>query len=149
MTSADGTELRSYSFSVERDGTSYLQWQAENFQDNTANTISGATADPSGDGIANLLKYAFGLDPNQYSLEGLPVISESSEGLTVTYNKLVSASDLTYRVEWSTNLQDWSSTGVTEVTLETGSKTQQVRATLPNSSATQVFARVGLSLDQP
>ena len=149
VTSADGTELRSYSFSVERNGTSYLQWQAENFQDNTANTTSGATADPSGDGIVNLLKYAFGLDPNQYSLEGLPVISESSEGLTVTYNKLISASDLTYRVEWSTNLQDWSSTGVTEVTLETGSETEQVRATLPNSSATQVFARVGLSLDQP
>jgi hypothetical protein len=68
--------------------------------------ISGDAADPAGDGIPNLLKYALDLDPN--SAEPNPFVPAASNGLfTVTYPVSASASDVALGIEWSTNLVNW------------------------------------------
>ncbi len=55
----------------------YPEWKARVFSAAEQNeaTVSGETANPAGDGIPNLLKYALGLDPHQSSSAGLPTTS--------------------------------------------------------------------------
>jgi hypothetical protein len=68
--------------------------------------ISGDAADPAGDGLPNLLKYALGLDPN--ATEPTPFLPAVSNGFfTVTYPLSSSAPDVTLGVLWSTNLIGW------------------------------------------
>src|ERR1700736_4745487 len=76
----------------------YLGWKQRVFTEaeQTDPTISGElTPSPAGDGIPNLLKYAFGLDPRQDGSLGLPQLGrqetidpnagEATTHLTITY----------------------------------------------------------------
>jgi hypothetical protein len=70
-------------------------------------SIAGDNANPSGDGIPNLLKYAFGLDPTTSETSGLPVISAPDDFLQVNFNILSADTDITYIVETSDDLIHW------------------------------------------
>jgi hypothetical protein len=76
-------------------------------------TISGNTAVPMGDGIPNLLKYALNLNPMINGQSGLPVGSmmtiSGSDYLTLTYNQVILATDITYIPEVSGDMQSWNS----------------------------------------
>ena len=73
-------------------------------------SISGDQANPSGDGICNLLDYAFNLNPNLHNNQSvLPQTSVSGGYLSLTYTSNSTASDLTYTVEVSSDLQTWKS----------------------------------------
>ena len=79
-----------------------------------ANTaISGDTANPEGDGIPNLMKYALGLNPWTNGVRGLPVKSIISTGsgnyLALTYTQVLSDTDITYAVQVSNDLRNWYS----------------------------------------
>lgn len=51
----------------------FAAWQGEQFGEDAENElVSGAAADPDGDGLINLLEYAFVLDPQVASPGGLP-----------------------------------------------------------------------------
>lgn len=88
---------------------SYAEWQ-------TGNGLSGgnavATANPSGDGTPNLLKYAFGLDPNVANAAQLPrpvvqnhvVAGNAQPYLTITFPRQIGTGNLTYTVEVSGDL---------------------------------------------
>ncbi|MBK8478496.1 MAG: hypothetical protein IPL39_20075 [Opitutaceae bacterium] len=52
--------------------TSLADWKALHFGVETDPALIGDSADPDGDGIANLLEYAFGLEPLSPSRTGLP-----------------------------------------------------------------------------
>ncbi len=71
------------------------------------------TATPAGDGIPNLMKYALNLNPFVNGLSGLPVGSLITTGsgnyLTLTYTQVISATDITYTVQVSNDLQTWNS----------------------------------------
>lgn len=69
--------------------------------------IAGDTANPAGDGIPNLLKYAFGLDPTVRETSGLPVITEPDGFLQVNFDILSADTDITYIVETSDDLINW------------------------------------------
>ena len=75
-------------------------------------TISGVTANPAHDGVANLLKYAFNLNPLVPARCGLPVagttISGGSRYLTITYTTQPLACDLTYSVQASPDGVNWT-----------------------------------------
>ncbi len=81
-------------------------------------SVSGDNADPDQDGIPNLLEYAFALDPLVASTKGLPAGSLTTTGgtnfLTVTFQRPMSATDVTYRVLVASNLYAWE-TGCTFV----------------------------------
>jgi hypothetical protein len=111
--------------------------------------IAGPLADPGDDGVLNLLKYAFGLDPNLTSRAGLPQTAQNGGDLTLTYPKNLDASDLTFEVEWSTNLTDWSSVGVTETILSDDTVTQTIEASISSGVDTTKYLRLRVDLIQP
>ena len=73
-------------------------------------TVSGPSANPAHDGMVNLLKYAFGLDPTlTNATAGLPVAGQSGGALTLSYIRRHDVADLTYTVEVSSDLVTWQS----------------------------------------
>jgi len=92
---------------------------------------SGALADFDGDGIVNMLEYAFHLDPifnEQKTLEadtgyrGLPLVRkeviEDEERLTIEFlrRKNSNGAALTYTHEFSSDLGEWETVGTVNVT---------------------------------
>jgi hypothetical protein len=97
-------------------GTSSAQltWLQNNFTATQLGNpgIVGDTADPAGDGIPNLLKYAFNLNP---WVEGQPLLPQpvfAAGNLTLTFP--APQADLAYIVEASADLVNWSTAGVTQ-----------------------------------
>jgi len=134
-------------------------WRFANFGAN-ANTpsIAGDLANPSGDGIKNLLKYALGLNPLIPTSTGLPTVSKSGGYLTITFSRPTTATDVSYLIEvagdlsgsWATG-STYSSSGTiptnantTEVSNTTsgGINTIVVRDNTAITSATQRFIRL-------
>ncbi len=125
----------------------FSAWQGLTFGTDAGNPlIAGWSANPSGDGVSNLLKYAFGLDPHAASTGGLPVMGLNGGVLTLAYAKVLSAADITYTVQWSTDLSTWNSTGITEQTLGVSAGTEQVLATATGAPAQAKFIRVLITL---
>lgn len=85
-----------------------VQWREANFGGNMATaSIAGDNANPAGDGIPNLLKYAFGLDPTMSESSGLPVVTATSGYLQVSFNVLNADTDISYIVETSNDDFHW------------------------------------------
>ncbi len=86
------------------------QWQDQYFSasqlDNPA--VSGPTAAPAGDGVANLIKYALGMNPLVDSVVGLPVVSNNGGFLEIQFQRNLSATDITYSVIASDDLVTWT-----------------------------------------
>jgi hypothetical protein len=90
--------------------TAYPAWQNTEFGANASNpAIAGETANPAGDGPSNLMKYALGMNPNVNSLSGLPLVTNSGSGLQMQFMRNLSATDVSYLVQTSDNLQTWTS----------------------------------------
>jgi hypothetical protein len=77
--------------------------------------VCGDGADPDGDGMPNLLEYAFDEDPRTPAGTTTPFTGQSrsawTNGLpypTITYRRRTGPCDVTYTVEGSSNLHDWS-----------------------------------------
>ncbi len=94
----------------------YEGWLARNFDpEELANpSISGPTADPQGDGMPNLARYALGLDLNDPPETGVPVIEPVGTGETsyidYAYRRLLHEErSVLYRVEYAHELDaGWS-----------------------------------------
>jgi hypothetical protein len=73
-------------------------------------TYTADSANPTGDGMPNLMKYALGLNPNLTlsGAAGLPTFSANGTTLGFAFTRVRDASDITYRVEQSFNLSSWS-----------------------------------------
>ena len=150
VTSGDGNATRTYSLAVicSEDGSPFQSWQSLYFGDDAGNDlIAGPDADPSQDGVVNLFKYALNLDPNVSLQEGLPVPETIGGDLTLTYTKVLTATDLTYVVECSTDLINWTTSGITEQVLSDDGTTQQIRASTPTAGVTTKFMRLRVTLE--
>ncbi len=124
-------------------GDSFSTWIANYFASAPNNS---ATANPTGDGAPNLLKFAFNLAPNQPNaavmtagngVSGLPLIRVEDIGgprFTIEYLRRKGAG-LTYQVQSSTDLQTWGAASVSPV----GAPTR----------IDSVWERVKLQCDQP
>jgi subtilase family serine protease len=101
--------VRAIQFNV---GASFASWAATNglFGENA---LPGAN--PSGDGINNLLKYAFGMDPNiaygpdrhltpGSGTSGLPLVTMSGGRLRIEFVRRINATDLTYTAQFGSDL---------------------------------------------
>ncbi len=68
------------------------------------------TADPDGDGIANLIEFAFGLNPTlPDDTEGmLPILSSSGGDFSFTFRQNTLLRGITYRIETSPDLEIWT-----------------------------------------
>ena len=96
--------------------TSYNGWQEQYFTSQQINdpAISGDQAAPLGDGMCNLLKYAFGIAPNVLASNWQPFVRVQTVGalpyLTLSFRRVPANDDLTYLVEAADSLDDgaWS-----------------------------------------
>ncbi len=69
---------------------------------------------PAGDGISNLMKYATGMDPNQPcgSVTKLAVREEAGgKYLVLSWSVNPEATDVTFHVESSSDLEEWADEG--------------------------------------
>ncbi len=113
------------------------------------------------DGIANVAEYAFGLNPASASTAGLPIAGRKNyagtDYLSLTFTRSAFATDLTYLVEASSDLEAWTeiarSAGGAATTgpgfvSESGSGSAisvEVRDTVPMSGTAARFMRVKIS----
>ena len=102
--------------------------------------ISGDLADPDGDGIVNLLEYAFAQEPLTY--EPAPALMLSSGELTLTYRRNLLALDLTYLVQKSTDNSDWPPALPTEEIFSDDGSVQLIRAHVPIGNDAATFLRI-------
>ena len=121
-------------------------WRQAHF-DTTANSGDAAdSADPDGDGIANLLERALGTDPNAASTAGLPESSTETVGadtfLALTIAKSPAATDVTFTVEVSGDLAIWNSGPSHTTIIENTSTLLKVRDNTPMSGAPKRFIRL-------
>ena len=125
-------DLAVQTFQVSAFDTPFEVWRFEQFGTNATNVaISGDFADPDGDGIVNLLEYALHLDPNVAGTTGLPTaeVDAGCECLTLTYNKVLAATDLVYTAEGADEPGgSWSTNGITEAVVSADNATQTIKA---------------------
>lgn len=98
--------------SADRPAT-YTAWANQQFplsaeRDDPA--VSGPNAEPGGYGITNLVRYALGLGRHDAPSPALPVLTSDAAALRFRFRFDPGLIDLTYRVEASTDLADWSET---------------------------------------
>lgn len=102
----------------------YASWCARHFTTTELATpsISGANADPDGDGLSNLLEYALGCSPCQASSgrASLPTLQQSAGEWIFTFQRPASAPGVAYTVQQSTDLQNWSDTDLAPERIATG-----------------------------
>lgn len=87
----------------------FQDWQTTNFTPaqlgNSA--ISGATADPDGDGLKNLQEYAFFGQPLTAEGNLSPLLSQAAGHLVLTYRERHSLFDVSIRLQGSDTLLNW------------------------------------------
>ncbi len=104
------------------------------------------TGDPDGDGITNFEEYAFGLAPNSGASVNAIVdtLDEASGSFSYT-RRLLSLTDLTYSVWYSTDLSEWTEDhGAVEGTPVVDGEVETVPVTLTGSllGNTKLFVQV-------
>lgn len=105
----------------------YAEWVTRCFRRDASAEQTNVDADPDGDGIPNAVEYAFDLSPLHADIAGVPrgfiAAGPLSNGdyHAVEYRRRVGATDLTYDVQASTNLVNWTSSATNSVTLEIAS----------------------------
>jgi len=128
----------------------FASWQLFHFGTDAGNPlIAGPAANPSKDGVSNLLKYAFGLDPNINSVAGLPESGFGGGLLTLTYTQVLAATDLVYTVEWSPDLNLWHSTGITQQPVGGDFTSNRIRASVSTGSNPAKFMRLKVTKANP
>ncbi len=122
-----------------------------------------ARTEPAGDperfGVANLLRYAFDLDPRRpLVMGGLPEVTieipagESELFQSITYQRFLDASDVEYRVQVSEDLENWNDLDdAVDVSVESvpGERHQRITVRDPQPVGTDGgrFMRVQVSQD--
>ncbi|MES2924918.1 MAG: LamG-like jellyroll fold domain-containing protein [Verrucomicrobiota bacterium] len=131
----------SVSFLVTVQTTLAGSWRQLWFGSTAATGSAATTADPDSDGITNFWERAFNLNPTLANSGAAvwPAVSESGGQLVLTYTRSIAATDLTYQVEWSTDLQTWSSVGVTDSLVSSDGTTQQRAGKVPLATGSPLF----------
>jgi kumamolisin len=124
-------------------------WQAANFTPaQLANpAISGPAAVLGPDSATNFLKYAFGVLPTAAVPPGGQTVTVSGPVYTFTHTRPAANTDLTYTVQVSADLENWSSTGVTQQLLSTDATGMQTWQAQYPTTASAAFFR--LLITQP
>lgn len=82
-------------------------WRTLNFGSAANSGIGANTEDADFDGVANLIEYAFGLNPNSGSSLQSPPAVLSGGNLFFSYTQPPGVSCINYGAEWSTDLIEW------------------------------------------
>ena len=109
---------------------------------------NGIEGDSDEDGIANLVEYAFGLDPFTYNLITEKVNFENQgQDLVLRYAADVSIDDIKYVVEYSDDLSHWMTDEIYEIVESTVGSIENRKATISKSGRNRRFMRINITLD--
>lgn len=115
-------------------------WRGARFGGESSNPmVAGNEADPDGDGLANLLEYALGTNPQGFTPPPVPSLDGGT--LSIIYTIDLLATDVTLTPQWSDDLGDWQSGGFTLETLGEVDSVRTVRASVA-ASAGKRFLRL-------
>ncbi|MGV3664075.1 MAG: cadherin-like beta sandwich domain-containing protein, partial [Prosthecobacter sp.] len=132
VTAQDGTTTKTYTTTVTR--WTYVEGWRNQYFATIANSGNAAdTATPQSDGLPNLVKFAFGMNPTVNGVSPVVAVKNGSV-LEFTYPRSIEAmAECTFVVEWSDTLVSgsWSTTGVTENILSATATVQQVKVSIP------------------
>lgn len=122
----------------------FAAWVKANFLATDPPADQTAAADPDGDGIVNLLEYAFGLNPKTPDRTGLPWASlvsiDSQTYVNLTYFRPKSPpTDLSYEWTTSPDLKSWYPLSV--IDMGTSSSSQGERVAVMARTQTPALAR--------
>ncbi len=87
----------------ERDCAPYAAWQSARFTPLALADplISGPSADPDLDGLANIIEFAFGLNPNSGASMTIPAAMPVGENFVVSFTQPAGVGGIVYMAEWS------------------------------------------------
>ena len=129
--------------------TPWTAWQTGRFSaaELLDPAVHGALQAPDHDGICNLLKYAFRLERQHPDLSQLPKVAAVGDSFSLTYVRNPQATDLTYVVEVSSDLQTWNSganftTAPVLIRDDSLTQTLQVSALPPPAGAAARYVRL-------
>ena len=155
---ANLTLLQTIVDSVVNAGYSIETWRQTFFGTKTNSGNAANLANPSGDGIPNLIKYGLVLNPNERA--PLPTMGMESNRLTINFKRDPARADVQLVVEASNDLVNWSviatssggnpftgNAAVNETELTGGFKQVRVRDTIETSASTRRFLRVRTTLE--
>ena len=135
----------------EPDGDPYVAW-IESFTPNPLLPDDASklpTADPDGDGIANLMEYVLaGGNPVVPSLSILPTVASVVDDLVLSYTRNdESEADTTQVGQWTTDLTIWNDV-VPVVVNENGALADDMTVTVPKSNAVngKLFLRLKVTM---
>ncbi len=134
--------------------TNYSAWVAQAL-DGYPPAAQATGADPDGDGLANALDYAFGLDPLTPTSSLAPQLGISTNAggpwLTLTFREMPSLADAAYTVESSADLVHWNS-GTAAIAIDSrtlltdGAEQVVARSLAPIGATSYGFLRVSVDL---
>lgn len=105
---------------------------------------STPTADPDGDGIDNLMEYALSIAPDASQTAQLPyTVLDTGNSVKLMYRANRHASDLTFQVQQSTDMVNWSNVPSVK-TRNINSNAEEYEATV-NDPANKVFLRLNVT----
>lgn len=120
-------------------------WRQDNFGSMSNSGDAADAADPDHDGIINLIERAVDLNPNvSNGSADVAIVSKDDNFIKLTYNRSLAATDLQYRVVWSTDLAAWSAEGVVDtVTGSTATlETHEAKLPVTGSEPASAFLRL-------
>lgn len=130
----------------------YAAWRLAQFlgADQTNDAVSGPLADPDGDGVANLLEYAFGTIPTNVELGAAPVAVVAGSTLALVHRHSKGAA-VAFAYETSIDLVTWTPATVTSAVenadVDGDGRTELLRASLTSSTGdARRFLRLRVSL---
>ena len=116
--------------------STYDNWKSAHMTFGLSSSLLEPSADADGDRILNMLEYAYGTDPLNPNSDPFQYGHTAGQGMTLEYPLASPRNDLTFVVERSTDLLNWSSTSITtsELRTEGHKKTVQSFYSLPNGA---------------
>jgi len=122
------------------------QWAGTAFPGVTDPAIIGPTANPSGDGIPNLLKYFYGLDPAATaSSPPLTSVPDNSGNLILTFRLSKNLSGVTYQIQSSPDLMNWTYTGIQGTILSDQSTYYLMQASVPLGLNPRLYLKLSVT----
>jgi fibronectin type 3 domain-containing protein len=122
---------------------SYSEWAATAFPGQADPAVIGATADPDKDGFPNLIEYFFGISPNTSDGRSLLTCALDAQGnFVLTFPMAKNLSHVSYTVQQSTDLNTWTSTGVTPEVVSDQGTYYRMKVIVPQSTDKKLLLRV-------
>jgi hypothetical protein len=98
-------------FLNDRAAETYQLWVERVFpdpDDRENPVVSGPQADPWGNGITNLVRYALEIAPGDSAAKSMPLIEIVDDRLSLLFHRSPAKTDIAYIVEVSSDLVDWT-----------------------------------------